>query len=558
MRAFAIAAFCLLSIAYGDQHQPVRHATGTNGVVATVHPLASKIALDILKEGGNAVDAAVGAGLALGVVDGFNSGIGGGCFMVIHASNGEIFTIDGRETAPAAAHRDMFLREGKAVSDLSRKGPLAVGVPGALAAYAKALEGHGSKTLAQVITPSVAIARDGFVLGKDYVRRLGGAVEKLREFPGASAIFLNDAHALQVGDRLIQIDLANTYESVAKDGLDHFYRGPLSKAVAAWMKEHGGILTETDFSNYQPKRRAPVRTTYRDHEIIGMPPPSSGGIHVAQILNMLETFDLASMNETDRLHVIAESMKLAFADRAHWLGDADFTKVPKGLIDKVYAKTLARRIDLNKAIDVPTHGTPDGSDSDWFGKHTTHFCVADKAGNWVACTQTVNTTYGSGVVVPGTGVVLNNEMDDFAAQPGVPNAFGLLGSDANAVAPGKRPLSSMSPTIVLKDGKPVFSVGAAGGPTIITQALQAIVRRIDLKQPLTQCLKAPRIHHQWRPNQLRVERAMPQEIQDALKAKGHMVAATSGLGVSQALSLEADDTLAAQSDPRVNGSALGF
>jgi gamma-glutamyltranspeptidase/glutathione hydrolase len=273
---------------------------------------------------------------------------------------------------------------------------------------------------------------------------------------------------------------------------------------------------------------------------------------------MLESFKLASMKEADRTHVIAESMKLAFADRAHWLGDADFAKVPKGLIDKAYAKTLAKRIDLTKAISVPSHGTPEGSDSEWFGKHTTHFCVADKAGNWVACTQTVNTTYGSGVVVPGTGVVLNNEMDDFAAQPGVPNAFGLLGSDANAVAPGKRPLSSMSPTIVLKDGKPVFSVGAAGGPTIITQALQAIVRRIDLNQPLTACLANPRIHHQWRPNRLRVERAMPQEIQDALKAKGHTVSPTSSLGVSQALSLEPDGKLAAQSDPRINGSALGF
>ncbi|MDB4491806.1 gamma-glutamyltransferase [bacterium] len=558
MRPLAIAVFCMLTIASGEQVSPVRHATGTNGVVATVHPAASKIALDILKDSGNAIDAAIGAGLALGVVDGFNSGIGGGCFLLIHTAKGEIIAIDGRETAPAAAHTDMFLREGKAIPDLSRKGPLAVGVPGALAAYAKALEAHGNKTLAQVITPSVAIARGGFALGKDYVRRLAGAVDKLREFPGAAAIFLNDAHALKVGDRLVQKDLASTYEAIAKHGIDHFYRGPISKSISTWMKANDGILTESDFANYQPKQREAIRTTYRDHEIIGMPPPSSGGIHVAQILNMLETFELASMKEADRLHVIAESMKLAFADRAHWLGDGDFAKVPKGLIDKAYAKTLAKRIDLNKAIDVSTHGTPDGSDSTWFGKHTTHFCVADKAGNWVACTQTVNTTYGSGVVVPGTGVVLNNEMDDFAAQPGVPNAFGLLGSAANAVAPGKRPLSSMSPTIVLKDGKPVFSVGAAGGPTIITQALQAIVRRIDLKKPLTECLKSPRIHHQWRPKQLRVERAMPQEIQDALKAKGHKVTPTSGLGVSQALSLEADGILAAQSDPRINGSALGF
>ncbi|MFT5191864.1 MAG: gamma-glutamyltranspeptidase/glutathione hydrolase [Verrucomicrobiales bacterium] len=535
-----------------------RHATGTRGVVATVHPIASQIALDILKDGGNAIDAAVAAGLALGVVDGFNSGIGGGCFLLIRTAAGDIVAIDGRETAPAAAHRDLFIRDGKAVPDLSRKGALAVGVPGALAAYDWALTHHGSESLANVILPSAKVAKNGFILGRDYVKRLKGAVEKLREFPGSAAIFLNDAHALQVGDTLVQSDLAATYEGIAKDGMRYFYEGPIAQSVARWMKANDGLLTETDFADYKPKLREPIRTTYRDHEVVGFPPASSGGVHVAQILNILETFDIKALPEADRRHVMAEAMKLAFADRAHWLGDSDFAKVPKGLIDKAYAKELAQRIDLNKTTDVASYGTPTGADEEWIGKHTTHFCVADAAGNWVACTQTVNTTYGSGVIVPGTGVMLNNEMDDFAAQPGVPNAFGLLGADANSVAPGKRPLSSMSPTIVLKDGKPVFSVGAAGGPTIITQALQAVVRRLDLGQSLTQCLALPRQHHQWRPDRLLVEKSLPLDIQEALKAKGHQVVPTGDIGVSQGLALEADGTLSVQSDPRSEGSALGF
>ena len=326
---------------------------GTRGVVATVHPIASRIALDILKDGGNAIDAAVGAGLALGVVDGFNSGIGGGCFILIRRADGQVVALDGRETAPAAAQRDMFLREGKADPDLSRKGPLAVGVPGALAAYQWALQHHGTRSIDAVIQPSAKVAREGFTLGPDYVRRLKGAVEKLREFPGAAAIFLNDAHALEVGDKLVQEDLAATYDGIAGEGIDYFYRGPVARKIARWMKAHGGLLTEADFAAYEPVPREPIRSTYRDYEILGFPPPSSGGVHVAQMLNMLESFDLAGLSEADRAHVLAEAMKLAFADRAHWLGDPGFAKVPRGLIDKVYAADLAKKISLRKPLPFP-------------------------------------------------------------------------------------------------------------------------------------------------------------------------------------------------------------
>ncbi len=557
-RVLSILAFSL-GLATAEPPAPVRNAIGKQGAVATVHPIASQIALQILQKGGNAIDAAVGAGLTLGVVDGFNSGIGGGCFLLIRKADGSVVAIDGREMAPAAAHRDMFIRDGKAVPALSQTGALAVGVPGALAAYAKALKEHGTQELSKVIAPSAKVAKEGFVLTKGYVNRLTGSAAKLQNFPASAAIFLDEeGKPLQVGHRLVQSDLAKTYEAIAREGIRYFYQGTFATKIHAWMRDHGGILTKADMARYTPIEREPIRTSYRGYEVIGFPPPSSGGIHVAQMLNMLEKWDLKALSEADRYHLLAEVMKLAFADRAHWLGDSDFAKVPKGLIDKDYAKQLAAKIDLSKTTQVPGHHEPAGAATDLFGKHTTHFCVADAAGNWVACTQTVNTSYGSGVVIPGTGVVLNNEMDDFAAQPGVPNFFGLLGSEANSVAPGKRPLSSMSPTIVLKEGEPVFAVGAAGGPTIITQALQAIIHRLDFDRPLTECLSLPRIHHQWSPDRLLVESGVDAAVQEALQSRGHAIQKRRGIGVSQALMRHADGRLEAQGDPRVLSSALAY
>ncbi len=514
----------------------VRSANGVHGAVATVHPLASQAAIDVLKEGGNAIDAAVAAGLMLGVVDGFNSGIGGGCFILVRTKDGTITAIDGREKAPAAAHRDLYIRNGKAVPELSRVGPLAVGVPGALAAYDHLLRLHGSKPMARLIAPAAKVAREGFPVTADYAGRLRGAVSKLKQFPASAAIFLNaEGTPWQIGETLVQVDLADTYEAIGRNGIAHFYQGSFADKIDAWMQQHGGILTKADMAAYEAILRDPIRTHYRDHEIIGFPPPSSGGVHVAQMLQMLEEWSFAELEPIQQHHLLAEVMKLAFADRAHWLGDADFAKVPKGLINRQYAKALASKIDLNQTTKVPGHGTPPGADTEWFGKHTTHFCVADREGNWVSCTQTVNTTYGSGVVIPGTGVILNNEMDDFAAQPGVPNYFGLLGSEANSVAPGKRPLSSMSPTIVLKDGEPVLAIGAAGGPTIITQVLQGLVRAIDLQLPLQDVIAQPRIHHQWAPSTLAVEAGLPAAIREGLQAMGHALKERRALGVSQAL-----------------------
>jgi gamma-glutamyltranspeptidase/glutathione hydrolase len=331
--------------------------------------------------------------------------------------------------------------------------------------------------------------------------------------------------------------------------------------TAQWMKANGGLITAEDFRRYEIKLRTPLRATYRGHEIIGFPPPSSGGVHVAQVLNILEHFDLKALraNSPDFIHVVTEAMKLAFADRAHWLGDPDFAPVPRGLVSKEYAATLARKIDRQRASPVPAHGTPERAAEDVFGKHTTHFSTADAEGNWVACTATINTSFGSKVVVPGTGVVLNNEMDDFALQPGVPNYFGLVGAEANAVAPGKRPLSSMSPTLVLRDGRPLLSVGAAGGPTIISQTLLAIVHTIDFGLPVDAALAQPRFHHQWQPDELRIEKSVPEKVRRELERRGHKLKVVDSLGAAQAVAFDARrGAFRGAADPRGEGVAGGF
>jgi gamma-glutamyltranspeptidase / glutathione hydrolase len=529
-------------------------------VVASVHPLATDAGVAAFEAGGNAIDAAVATALTLGVVDGFNSGLGGGCFILIHRADGTIVAIDGREKAGAAATRDMFIRDGEAVSELSQTGPLAVAVPGALAAYDMAIKKYGQRELKDLLLPAAKIADEGFELNKAYVNRMGSALEDLRKFAGSKAALLKrDGEPYEVGDTLKQPDLARSYRAMAEHGTDWFYRGPFAEKVAAWMADNGGILTAEDFADYEPVEREPLKTTYRDLTIIGFPPPSSGGVHVAQMLNMLEQFDLGEHYQEDpavAYHIIAEAMKLAFADRAYWLGDSDFVDVPRGLIDKEYAKQLAAKIDVSKATEVETHGEPPLAAEDLFSKrHTTHIAAADSDGNWVAITATVNTTFGSKVIVPGTGIVLNNEMDDFSAQPGKPNAFGLVGAENNAVAPGKRPLSSMSPTIVLKGGKPIFTVGAAGGPKIITQSLLAIIRRFDFDQSLADAVGSPRIHHQWFPKQLTVERKMPEKIIKKLESLGHDIEEIGSRGVTQAAELTADGKLIAVHDPRVPGKA---
>lgn len=531
-------------------------------MVATVHPLATRAGVEAMRRGGNAIDAAVAAALMLGVVDGHNSGIGGGCFMLIRLADGRFVAIDGRETAPKAATRDMYLRDGKADTTLSQTGALASATPGALAAYEHAVRNYGKRPLAEHLSAAADVAEKGFPIDSKYAAKLKGAAKDLARFPASRAAFLKaDGSPLHEGETLKQPDLARSYRAMAAEGIRWFYDGPFAKAAGEWMKDNGGILSGQDFHDYRIELREPVFTTYRNHRIASFPPPSSGGVHVAQLLNMLETRDVKAMGagSADFIHFATEAMKLAFADRAFWLGDPAFAKVPRGLVTKEYATALAAKIRMDRASVVEGHGTPERASDEIFGKHTTHFSAVDAEGNWVACTATVNTGFGSKVVVPGTGIVLNNQMDDFSVQPGVANHFGLIGAEANAVAPGKRPLSSMSPTIVLRGDEPVLAVGAAGGPTIISQTLLAIVNVLDFGMELPAALEAARFHHQWSPDELKIEKNAGAAVLADLQARGQKVSAGAPFGACNAVGRAADGKgFVGANDPRVPGLAEGW
>ncbi len=548
----------VLLVAAGTAGAAPSVARGEHGAVASIHPLASRAGLAAMQSGGNAIDAAVAIGLTLGVVDGHDSGIGGGCFMLIRRANGEFVALDGREMAGAAAARDMFLRDGKGDTGLSQTGALASGVPGSVAAYSYAREKFGRKKFAEVLEPAARIAEEGFPIDAAFARKLKATADELRRFDAARAIFLKaDGAPLAEGELLRQPDLAASYRALAKEGADWFYRGTFAQQTEAWMTANGGILTARDFAAYQLALREPVRGKYRGWELVSFPPPSSGGVHVLQILNVLAHFDLRAMDEATRVNVMAEAMKLAFADRAHWLGDPDFAPVPRGLLREDYAQALAAGIKPDGLCAVPTHGEPPEAATDVFGKHTTHFSTADAEGNWVACTATVNTSFGSKVVIPGTGILLNNQMDDFSIQPGVPNAFKLVGAEANAIAPGKRPLSSMSPTIVLRDGRPILSLGAAGGPTIISQTVINLVGVLDLGLPLDAALAQPRFHHQWQPDELRIEQSWSADVRGRLAKLGHKLNVVSTAGASNAVGFF-DGKFIGVSEPRESGEALAW
>jgi gamma-glutamyltranspeptidase/glutathione hydrolase len=415
----------------------------------------------------------------------------------------------------------------------------------------------------ELLLPGIKAAEEGFVVRRSFARAVRGEAEHLSKYGGAyGALLRDDGTPIDEGERLVQRDLANTYRAIAEHGINWFYRGPFAQQVGEWMAANGGILTAADFNAYEAKLREPLRSTYRDYQVIGFPPPSSGGVHVAQVLNILEQFDLKlkfeNINPAVTAHVIIEAFKLAFADRAHWLGDADFVDVPRGLVSKEYARQLAAKINPAGAIDVLSHGSPPNWKQDVFGRHTTHVAAADAEGNWVAITATVNTAFGSKVIVPGTGVVLNNEMDDFSIYPGVPNAFRLIGAENNSVAPGKRPLSSMSPTIVLDaTGTPVLTVGAAGGPKIITQVVLAIVRHVDLGQSLPEAVGGPRFHHQWRPNVVTYEKDLAPGFVIGLQQRGHQLEEVDSAGITQAIAVDRSGKLIGVSDPRGHGKAAG-
>jgi gamma-glutamyltranspeptidase/glutathione hydrolase len=502
------------------------------------------------------------------VVDGYNSGIGGGCFILIRTADGKFHAIDGRETAPAAAHRNFYRdqekQSGKVNSEASRLGPKAVAVPGALLAFEEAVDRFGKLSLSDLLLPAADIAEEGFAVSDVYFRRQTKVLDELRQYPESARVLLTaDGQPLPPGHILKQPDLAETYRCIADCGTEWFYEGDFAESVSDWMADNGGQLTRADFANYRTVTRQPLRSTYRGHEVVGFPLPSSGGLHVAQILNMLESFPLGKIHRQDpnqATHVVAEAMKLAFADRAYWPGDPAFANVPRSLISREYAAMQTQKIDCDGCTEVASHGQPPNPDDVFVDRHTTHISTADAAGNWVAITSTINTTFGSKVIVPGTGVILNNEMDDFSIAPGVPNHFGLVGNENNGVEAGKRPLSSMSPTIVLRDGQPVLTVGAAGGPKIITQVLWALVNTIDFGMTPGEIMAQPRIHHQWSPDYLRVEETLPTATRNRLASYGHklFIAGSHEVGVCQMITRDPiTGVFTGAHDARVPGKAAG-
>lgn len=534
-----------------------------NGMVSSQERLASAIGVEILKKGGNAVDAAVAVGFALAVTLPRAGNLGGGGFMLVHlATKNETIAIDYREIAPAASKADMFLDEkGNPDARKSRDSGLAIGVPGTVRGLALAHEKYGSGrlTLAQLIEPAARLAREGIAVEDDLADSLPSATAKLARFPASAAIFLKDGTPLKRGDRLVQSDLATTLEAIRQQGPEAFYSGRIAASIAKSVQEAGGIMKEADLAAYKPVLRAVVRGRYRGFDITSMPPPSSGGVHLVQMLNILEGFDLktSGAGSAQTLHLMAEAMKPAYADRATWLGDPDRVKVPaRGLTSRRYTDMQRAAIDPNRArkADEIKAGDPVPFESD----QTTHFSVLDKDGNAVANTYTLNLSYGMGMVASGTGVLMNNEMDDFSAKVGAQNAFGLVGGDANSVSPGARPLSSMTPTFLFREGKLVMITGSPGGSRIITTVLQVISNVVDHGMNIAEAVHAPRIHHQWKPDMLLYEEGLSPDTLALLKAKGHQtrLGATSGSANSI---LVTPQGIQGVSDPRQRGTAaIGY
>lgn len=453
-------------VSYGVEEDVFHPVRAKQGMVASVDATATQVGVDILKEGGNAVDAAVAVGYALAVTHPQAGNLGGGGFMLIRSKNGNTTAIDFREMAPAKATRDMFLDDqGNPDSKKSLTSHLASGTPGTVAGFSLALDKYGTMPLNKVVQPAFKLARDGFIVNDelaDDLKTYGSEV--LPNHENSKAIFWKEGEPLKKGDKLVQANLAKSLEMIAENGPDEFYKGTIAEQIAQEMQKNGGLITKEDLAAYKAVERTPISGDYRGYQVYSMPPPSSGGIHIVQILNILENFDMKKygFGSADAMQIMAEAEKYAYADRSEYLGDPDFVKVPwQALTNKAYAKSIAEQIDINKA--KPSSEIRPGKLAPYESNQTTHYSVVDKDGNAVAVTYTLNTTFGTGIVAGESGILLNNQMDDFSAKPGVPNVYGLVGGDANAVGPNKRPLSSMSPTIVVKDGKTWLVTGSLAG-----------------------------------------------------------------------------------------------
>ena len=534
-----------------------------NGMVASQEELVTQAGLEVLKAGGNAIDAAVTMGFTMAVTLPRAGNLGGGGFMLVHlAETGDTVAIDYREKAPKAATQDMFLDQTGAVDDQkSRFSYLAVGVPGTVAGMVLALEEYGTISLGRAIQPAIDVAEKGFPVKQDLYNSLVFAQERLQASPASREIFYKeDGTPYEVGEVLVQEDLAQSLKLIAQEGKQAFYEGAIAQKIAADMEANGGLITQEDLASYEPVIRQPIRGTYRGYEIYSMPPPSSGGIHLVQILNILEAFPIRSLghNTAETIHLMAESMKLAYADRSQFLGDPDFVRVPESqLISKRYAQVLRDKIDVDRA--TPSQEISPGNPYQiGESNETTHYSVIDQYGNAVANTYTLNFSYGTGITVPGTGILLNNEMDDFTAKPGVANAYGLIGGELNVIEPEKRMLSSMTPTIVMKEGSPFLVTGSPGGSRIITTTLQIIMNVIDHGMNIAAATYAVRVHHQWFPEQLRIEKGLNGDTIELLTLKGHEIEVGAAMGSTQSV-ISVDGVLYGASDPRTPGAlTLGY
>lgn len=539
--------------------------TGSNGMVSSASRYASQVGVDILKMGGNAVDAAVAMGFALSVTYPQAGNLGGGGFMVIRLNN-KITTIDYREKAPAGSTRNMFLNEkGEFLPEKSQVGHLSAGVPGSVAGLLYALEKYGTMKLDSVLAPAITLAEDGFEMENRLAESLNSNFDLFKQFPSSKKVFTKNGVNFTGGEKFTQKDLANTLKLIAIHGRDGFYSGTVADLIVQEMQRGGGIITLEDLRNYQPSEREPVHTNYKGYDVYSMGPPSSGGIALIQLLNMIENEQVPDRSSvyygikdySNYMNTVIESMKRVYADRSEHLGDPDFWKVPvSSLISKEYAADRRKEIGDNSTPSDEIKPGVFTKESD----QTTHYSIIDKDGNMVSVTTTLNNTYGSGVVVDGAGFLLNDEMDDFASKPGEPNMFGLIGNEANAIEPGKRMLSSMTPTIILKNNEPFMVVGSPGGGKIITSVFETIVNVIDFNMALDSAIDRPRFHHQWYPEYLQCEQgAIDDEVMAKLIEKGHQVKQVGDYGRVEAIIIDwKNRKYFGHSDRRGYGAAIGF
>jgi len=561
---FAVC-FALFSVSVGARCQEsigqAQAVVAHNGMVVAQESVAARIGADVLQKGGNAVDAAVAVGFALAVTYPRAGNLGGGGFMIIHRASGENIAIDYRETAPQAITDTSFLdAQGHADPQISRNSALAVGVPGTVDGLALAEQKYGSGrfTLADLIAPAIALARDGIAVTDVTLDTELRPLSRLSRWPASAQIFLkSNGVPFELGDRFVQSDLADTLETIARGGPRAFYEGPIAEKIAGALQKTGGVMTTDDLKNYHTVERTPLSGNYRGYDLITMPPPSSGGVELLEMLNILEGYDLAHKDSAQAVVLMVEAMKRAYADRAVFLGDPDSVQAPIArLTSKDYAATWRATID-------PQHATPAsairaGGTVQSEGRNTTHFSIVDRFGNAVANTYTLNFNYGVGLVAEGTGVLLNNELDDFAVKPDAPNAYGLIGFEANEPGPGRRPLSSMTPTIVLKDGKPFLVTGSPGGSRITTAVLQVILNVIDRGMTVAEAVTAPRVHDQWLPDQVFVEPGVPEAVVAALQARGDKVVAQRPFTSANSIAITPEGFVGA-ADPRRGGAtAVGY